>query len=76
MWEEEEEEAFTNPLCVPIKQQAKHADFCGDVYHIVLSGLKLIRDMTCAVIEQSTWKLTHPCTNENLDKIFKKEVSE
>ena len=54
------------------EKEAKHAAFCGDVYHIVLSGLRLIRDMTCAVIEQSTWKLTHPCTDQDLDRIFKK----
>jgi len=55
------------------EKDPRHAAFCGDVYYIVLGGLRLIRDMTCAVIEQSTWKLTHPCTDADLDVIFKKE---
>ncbi|GMH87256.1 hypothetical protein TL16_g10797, partial [Triparma laevis f. inornata] len=49
-------------------KDSKAADFAKDITNVTLEGLKLIRDMTCAIIEQTTWKYTHPATPEQLQK--------
>jgi cytoplasmic FMR1 interacting protein len=43
-----------------------HALFCKDVKEIVLGGFMLVRDMSCAVTENSVWKFTHPVNDDSL----------
>ncbi|GMH96491.1 hypothetical protein TrVE_jg14429 [Triparma verrucosa] len=49
-------------------KDSKAAVFARDITNVTLEGLRLIRDMTCAIIEQTTWKYTHPATPEQLQK--------
>eukprot|EP00520_Triparma_pacifica_P016970 CAMPEP_0118647642 /NCGR_PEP_ID=MMETSP0785-20121206/8721_1 /TAXON_ID=91992 /ORGANISM="Bolidomonas pacifica, Strain CCMP 1866" /LENGTH=1553 /DNA_ID=CAMNT_0006539761 /DNA_START=145 /DNA_END=4803 /DNA_ORIENTATION=+ len=50
-------------------KSSHNADTFGEVANIALAGIKLVRDMTCAVTEQSCWKFAHPMTDEDLSKI-------
>ena len=46
-----------------------NAEMCSTVANIALAGIKLVRDMTCAIIEQSSWKFAHPMNDEALTKL-------
>ena len=47
-------------------KEPDHAEFCKDVKEVVIAGFILVRDMTCAITENSVWKFTHPVDNEKL----------
>ncbi|GMI36528.1 hypothetical protein TrRE_jg10260 [Triparma retinervis] len=50
-------------------KSAHSAENSAIVSNIVLAGIKLVRDMTCAVTEQSSWKFAHPMTDDDLTRI-------
>ena len=51
------------------EKDSKAADFAADITNVALAGIKLIRDISCAIIEQTVWKYTHPVTEEKLKKV-------
>ena len=42
------------------------AGFAADITNVCLAGIRLIRDISCAIIEQTVWKYTHPATEEKV----------
>ena len=59
-------ETATNLLQTPFTKDPEHALFCGLVKTVVLSGVLLMRDLSCALTELTVWKFAHPATPERL----------
>ena len=52
-----------------LSKSPSSAELCTNVGDLTLRGLKIIRDMTCAVVEQHSWKLNHPVSLKTLREL-------
>lgn len=59
----EAKEAFScySAQFAAVTMHAKVGQDSDDVANVVLTGLQLLSHWTAAVVEQFTWKFTHPC---------------